>query len=155
MPDLKDLGFTVQEEGRDPLAPATLDMYRTLYDKPGAIPRKIVVYAYVLETKEAASAHFDRLAEAYRTAPVGTLLSDPLQAGDTKNQPPASKDSTSIAIGDQRKSFVSRTADKDGKNVWTDVYRFGRSVVSVQVLEIGDPAGLRTQVAELVKADAP
>lgn len=144
------------EQGRDPLAPGDVDMARALYDRPGPTERRAIVQAYLEKDVTAAQAQFAKVADAYRTMPIGMLLSNPLAAGNPQGQPAANRAAEGPALGDDHQSFITKSPDSQGKNVWTDVYRFGRAVVAVQVLESSetDAATARKQIAEQVQARA-
>lgn len=155
IPSLDELGYTMVESGRDPFAPADLDMARALYVNPEPYEQSLIVIVYVQDDAETASGQFKQLVDAYANMPIGALLADPLSAGDPQGQPPANRaiDSGPQA-GEERAWFRTQRADSRGTHVWSDVYRQGRVAVVVQVLSRDEAraADVREQVIDAVLA---
>ena len=64
-------------------------------------------------------------------------------------------DTPSPQAGDERKAYVTQAPDGQGNKVWTDIYRFGRLVAIVQLLDDGrttDQLDLRLQIAQKIAA---
>lgn len=156
IPTLDDLGFTMVETGRDPFAPADLDMARALYVNPAPYQQSIIVIVYVQHDAETAGGQFKQLVDAYANMPIGALLSDPLSAGNPQDQPPAN-DATNDGpgAGDERAWFRTRRPDSQGTHVWSDVYRREQVAVVVQVLSRNESEAsrIRRQVIESVFAN--
>lgn len=134
VPDLKSHGYTVLEEGRDPIAPDELDTYRALYGKSGGSAQNVIVIAYVQADEDAAGGQFSQVAEAYGNMPAAALLAGP-QAGGSATGPAVNRPiDDGPDLGDEHAWFRTGQADGSGNHVWSDIYRSGRAVVIVQVL---------------------
>ena len=83
----------------------------------------------------AAEEHFAALQQAFVTMPVAALLDDPLAAGNPKGQPAANSpvvDGPQIA--EDAEHFRTKSADRSGQHVWTDIHRIGKVTVVVQAI---------------------
>ncbi len=94
------------------------------------------IEATVLSDAAAATAQWTSISTALRNPPPDLL-------GASSSQ----KDTTATNVGDQSKAYITAKPDPQGNQVWTDVYRFGRSVVVVQVLSKDEPAAQKARVA--------
>jgi hypothetical protein len=151
IPDLTDLGFRVEPGGggQDPFVPETIDHARQIYAGPEG--GEIIVRLYIHPTAEEAEAGFTQLVDAYSNAPLGTVLENPLDAGNPQG-PPAFNEADGPAIGDAVQSFVTKQPDRNNRGVTTDVFRHGRLVAVIQVLgdASSDHMDLRSTVANRI-----
>ena len=93
---------------------------------------------YVFPAADMATREFTALSAALRTPPPG-FLGGPKATWVDANAP---------AVGEQQKAYVTRDTDPQGNRAWTDIYRFGRVVVIVQLLDTGqDQLAQRTALA--------
>jgi hypothetical protein len=147
LPDLKDLGYTLTQKGKDPGAPAAVDSMQALYAKDDGSSKAIQVRVYVFPTVAAAKQQFTTVAAAFKNPPpevFGTDVKD--------------LDATSPKAGDQQKSYVTDKPDSNGNSAWTDIYQGGPVLVIAQVLDQGSggagPMNVRTQIAERIFKNA-
>ena len=142
VPDLGPLGYTVQQKGKDPGA-GTADVYRALFAKSGGKAALTVLYAF----PDAATAldQYGALATALKNPPP-----------DFVGAKATFIDAASPAAGEEHKAYVTQAADGQGNKVWTDIYRFGRVVAIVQLLDDGktDQLDTRLKIAQLIAAKA-
>ena len=112
-----------------------LDEAGVLYGDPASTTPAIKLIIYVLVDEAAAQAHFNNLQTAFEAMPVAALLADPLSAGNPEDQPPANAlvaDGPEVA--EQTVHFRTKTSDRTGQHVWTDIHRIDSVVVVVQAL---------------------
>ena len=106
-----------------------------LYGEPTSPTPAIKLIIYVLPDVAAAETHFEELREAFANMPVTMLLDDPLAAGDPAGLPPVN---AVVATGpegaDESVFFRTKTPDRTGQHVWTDIHRIGGVAVVVQAL---------------------
>jgi hypothetical protein len=152
VPALSDLGYETFETGRDPLVPANVGMARALYQLGSDVSRKVSILVFLLPDEPMAAAQFDALGGGYATAPIGTLLDNPLTAGPPGDQPPANRDAAGPVLGQSARSFATIQADSLNNGVTTDIYRQGQLVWVVQLLHSAgeDHLDLRTEIASRV-----
>ena len=136
VPDLTSLGFTIGQSERDPAAQPGQDAHRALFQQTAAPNMGAKVEVSVLKDAAAATAQWTSISAALRSPPPDLF-------GGNSTQ----KDAVATNIGDQSKAYVTASPDKDGTMVWSDAYRFGRSVVIVQVLSRNEPEALKARVA--------
>ncbi len=132
-------------------------MARALFDRPGDYERRVIVIAYTYVDAAEAAAQFAVIEDAYRVMPIAALLANPLTLGDPQGQPAANIETgTGPELGDDQRAFRTARPDGGGANVWSDIYRFERIVVVVQVIERdeGAAATLRGQVARRIADEA-
>jgi hypothetical protein len=101
--------------------------------------------AYVFLEEATAAKQWSAYAEAFRNPPPDVL------GTASKNV-----DAASPPLGQLQKSYVTDKPDGSGNLVWTDIYRQGKVVLLVQVLDSakGDGMAIRKAVAERVLAKA-
>lgn len=143
LPDLAALGFHVVSQGRDPAAQPGQDAHRGLFQKDSAPKMSARVDVQVLADEQQAQSVWGVKAEAMRNPPPDFIGASATLATTT----PA-------AAADQARAYVTARADSQGNLVWTEVYRFGRSVVIVQLLgaDSAEATRARRTVAEAVAA---
>lgn len=140
LPDLTDMGLTQAEVQEDPVAKAAgQDSFGAIYTGKYSVQVRITVVG----DEDSARAQFDNLAVALRNPPaefVGTGV--------------AQSDNPAVIPGEISKGYVTAKPDGNGRLVWTDVSRFGRAIVIVQVLgkDNGDVVDLRTAIQERIQA---
>jgi hypothetical protein len=146
IPDLRDLGFQVVEEGPDPFARPDQDMYRALYADPEDQNRAVVAVIYLEEDEEMARNEFAALSRALENPPPDFFGGEATQIG-----------ADPLNLGDERAAFVTAEGDQFGRRVWTDIYRSGRLVLITQVMGMWDvdQSPTRSLVAERVIDEAP
>lgn len=138
IPDLKDQGFQLAEQGKDPFAGPEIDTYRALYQADDG--RAAMVLIYVEDNATAAQARYASLSTALEHPPAEFFGADAEQS-----------DAESIAIGDEQRAFVTAQADQQGNLIWTDIYRSGRTIAIIQLLASGeDQQDLRRAIASAV-----
>ena len=142
VPDLSALGYTVQQQGKDPGA-VSQDVYRVLFARENGRGAMTVLYAFPDDAT--AKSQFAILSAALKNPPPD-FVGAKATFIDT-GSPPA---------GDERKAYVTQALDGQGNKVWSDVYRFGRLVAIVQVLDDGksEQLDLRLQIALKIAAKA-
>ena len=141
MPDLAALGLRLVSQQRDPAAQPGQDAHRALYQKDTAPKLSARVDTQVLPDNGQAMQVWGIKAEAMRNPPpdfIGASATFVVAA-------PA-------AAGDQARAYVTSKADSQGNLVWTEVYRFGRAVVIVQVLgtDVPETARARATIAQTI-----
>jgi hypothetical protein len=141
VPDLTSLGYTVQQQGKDPAAGA-VDVYRALFASKTAGHAAMTVL-YNFPDVATAKTQYASLADALKNPPP-----------DFVGSKATFVDTPSPAVGDAQKAYVTQAADSGGLKVWTDIYQIGHVVVIVQVLDSGatDQLPLRGQIASAVAA---
>ncbi len=142
VPDLSALGYTAQQQGKDPGA-GSQDVYRVLFARENGRGAMTVLYAFPDDAT--AKSQFAILSAALKNPPPD-FVGGKATFIDT-GSPPA---------GDERKAYVTQALDGQGNKVWSDVYRFGRLVAIVQVLDDGksEQLDLRLQIALKIAAKA-
>ena len=120
-------------------------MWRVLWQKAGSA-NGALAKIYVFAAADEATRQFTALAAALRTPPPDFL-------GGAKA---TWVDANAPAVGEQQKAYVTRDTDPQGNRAWTDIYRFGRVVVIVQLLDVGQDqlakrAALAAKFAEKAK----
>lgn len=145
VPKLDDLGYQLTQQGKEPAIIGDVDSALALYQKQGS-PKSVQVRVYVFPDAGNAEKQWAAYAEAFRNPPPDVL------GTSAKNV-----DATSPQVAQLRKSYVTAKPDGSGNNVWTDIYRQGRVVALVQVLDSasGDGMAVRKPVAERIFARAP
>lgn len=145
IPDLTSLGFTIGQSERDPAAQPGQDAHRALFQQAAAPQMAARVDVTVLKDAATATSQWGTLSQALRNPPPDLF-------GGASSQ----KDTLATNIGDQSKAYVTAKPDTSGTQVWTDVYRFGRSVVIVQVLSRNETEGqkARIAIADKIRAQA-
>jgi hypothetical protein len=143
IPDLSALGYRRIQQEADPGALAQgQDGHRALYQK-GTTNEAALVYVLLLKDDAAAQGDF------------------PVRSAALKNPPPdfvggaaTYSDATPPNVGDERRGYVTASADSQGFKVWNDIYRFGRVVAIVQVLGPGTNEQLpaREAIAKALQA---
>ena len=129
--------------GRDPAELGGMESAVAQYT--GEDKQQVQVRVYVLPSEQLAETQFNAFAAALKNPP-------PEFVGVNAKF----KDAESPDLGENRKSYVTETADASGYSAWADVYLKGRTVLLVQVVdtsEDGEP--LRSEVADRALADAP
>lgn len=113
-----------------------------LYQTPGG-SQSVQLRVYVFPEAANAERQWSAYAEAFRNPPPDVL------GTASKNI-----DTISPPLGQLRKSYVTDKPDGAGNLVWTDIYRQGRVVVLVQVLDTarGDGMAIRKPLAERILA---
>lgn len=139
-PDLAPLGYTVSRQGKDPGA-GSQDVYRVLFGKANGRSAMTVLYAFPDET--IAKSQFTALSTALKNPPP-----------DFVGSKATFIDSTSPPVGDQQKAYVTQIPDGQGNKVWSDIYRIGRLVAIVQLLDEGksEQLDLRFQIGQKIAA---
>ncbi len=142
VPDLSALGYTAQQQGKDPGA-GSQDVYRVLFARENGRGAMAVLYAFPDDAT--AKSQFAILSAALKNPPPD-FVGAKATFIDT-GSPPA---------GDEHKAYVTQALDGQGNKVWSDVYRFGRLVAIVQVLDDGksEQLDLRLQIALKIAAKA-
>lgn len=145
VPRLDDLGYQLTQQGKEPAAIGDLDSALAMYQKSGTT-KSIQVRVYVFPNDAAAEKQWSAYAEAFRNPPPDVL------GTASKNV-----DAASPPVGQLQKSYVTAKPDAGGNNVWTDIYRKGRAVALIQVLDSasGDGMSVRKPVAERIFAKVP
>lgn len=116
---------------------AGADVWRVIWQKTGTL-NGALAKIYVFAAEDVATEQFGALSAALRNPPPDFL-------GGAKA---TWVDTASPAAGEQQKAYVTRDADPQGNRAWTDIYRFGRVVVIVQLLDVGqDQTTQRTALA--------
>jgi len=143
VPNLEDLGYRLVQQGKEPAALVGLDSALALYQKQGSAQLQLRIYVFPDETT--AERQWSAYAEAFRNPPPDVL------GTASKNV-----DATSPTLGQLQKSYVTDKPDGSGNLVWTDIYRQGKVVVLVQVLDSAkvDGMAIRKPVAERVLTKA-
>jgi len=136
IPDLAPLGFTIGQSERDPAAQPGQDAHRALFQQTASPQMGVKVETTVLKDAAAATAQWASISAALRNPPPDLF-------GGKSTQ----KDTAATNIGDQSKAYVTASPDKDGTLVWSDAYRFGRSVAIVQVLSRNEAEAQKARVA--------
>jgi hypothetical protein len=144
LPKLDDLGYALAQQGKDPLAPPSVDTAQAIYLKPNS-NRSIQVRIFVMGTADLARTQYRTYADQFRNPPPDVL-----------GIPSKNVDTLSPKVGDEQKSYVTEKPDGQGNSVWTDIYRAGRVVFFLQVLDAasGDQMTLRTTVAGRIASKA-
>jgi len=127
IPELSSEGLALLEQGRDPFAPETVDVWRAHYQSSDG--RAAIVLVYVEADEATAAIQYATLAEALRHPPPEFFGADADQL-----------ETDAIALGDEQRAFVTATADNAGNLVWTDIYRSGTAIAIIQLLAIGEDA---------------
>ena len=96
----------------------------------------VKVETTVLKDAAAATAQWASISTALRNPPPDLF-------GGNSTQ----RETAATNIGDQSKAYVTASPDKDGALVWSDAYRFGRSVAIVQVLSRNEAEAQKARVA--------
>ncbi|MEO6397150.1 MAG: hypothetical protein ABIP13_01665 [Tepidiformaceae bacterium] len=136
VPDLTPLGFVIGQSERDPAAQPGQDAHRALFQQSGAPKMGARVDVSVSKDIPTAMAQWASTSTALKNPPP-----DLFGASSSQN------DTAATGIGDQSKAYITAKPDPSGTQVWTDVYRFGRAVVIVQVLSRDEAAGQKARVA--------
>ncbi|MEX2081089.1 MAG: hypothetical protein WEC33_05690 [Dehalococcoidia bacterium] len=159
LPNLVDLGFRLQDQGKDPLVGAEQDMARAIYGPTSGRNRQVLMRVYFADSEAEAFELFGKIAQAYAVMPVQALLAqDPTEASPDLPGGPANVSSDSgPALGDEQAWYETTQPDSEGKAVWTDIYILGRAVVAIQLLDLetADSLAARTEIARRVLAKAP
>ena len=115
-----------------------------LYQKQGGA-QSVQLRIYVFPETANAEKQWSAYAEAFRNPPPDVL------GTASKNV-----DAASPPLGQLQKSYVTDKPDGAGNLVWTDIYRQGRVVLLVQVLDTarGDGMTIRKPVAERILGKA-
>ena len=121
---------------RDPAAQAGQDAHRALFQQTAAPQMGARVDVTVLKDHATATNQWETLSQALRNPPPDLF-------GGSSSQ----KDAPATNIGDQSKAYIPAKPDTNGTQVWTDVYRFGRSVVIVQVLSRNEVEAQKARIA--------
>jgi hypothetical protein len=139
VPDLGSLGFVAAQQGPDAATGPKVDVHRVLWQKSGT-NRGALGVIYVFPDAAAATQQFTVLAEALRNPPPDYL------GGAKANWTEA----PSPKVGEQQKSYITSEPDGQGNRAWTDVYRMGRVVTIVQLLDSaqGDQMTTREAIAK-------
>ena len=139
VPDLGPLGYTLVQQGRDPAAIGSADVYRALWQKGQTSPKGALAAIYVFADANTATQQFTILADALRNPPPDYLGG----AKATFDPAPSPK------VGDQQRSYATKDPDGQGNRAWTDIYRVGRVVAIIQLLDSAqsDQVQLRTTLA--------
>lgn len=142
IPDLTSLGFTIGQSERDPAAQPGQDAHRALFQQTAAPQMGARIDITILKDAAAATTHWGTLSQALRNPPPDLF-------GGNSSQ----KDAPATDVGDQSKAYITAKPDGEGTQVWTDVYRFGRSVAIVQVLSRDEGAAqkARLMIAEKIR----
>ncbi len=144
VPKLDDLGFRVIEEGPEPGVPAPVVSAAAIYRSEDLL-KQVQVRTRVMPDEDAARQEFGVLSEALRNPPKEFLG---IEAKFV--------DTASPQIADERKSYKTEAADGRGYSAWTDLYRQGRTVIILQVVDnTSDGLPLRQQVGERAVGAAP
>ncbi|MEP7215945.1 MAG: hypothetical protein ABI782_06795 [Anaerolineaceae bacterium] len=112
------------------------DAHRALFQQTAAPQMGARVDVTVLRDNSAATTQWGTLSQALRNPPPDLF-------GGSSSQ----KDAPATNVGDQSKAYVTAKPDTGGTQVWTDVYRFGRSVVIVQVLSRNEAEAQKARIA--------
>lgn len=146
MPDLSDQGLILMQEGRDPYLPEDSDTYRTIYADSQDATRGVLTAVYVEDDEARAIETFHVLKAALKNPPPVFFGGEAVQL-----------ESESLGIGDESAAWVTEQPDRNGRVIWTDLHRSGRTVLLTQVLESydADHSDFRRLVAERVFAKAP
>ncbi len=144
VPSLDDLGYKLAQQGKEPAAIGGLDSALVLFQKEGAA-QSVQMRVYVFPDDATAAKQWSAYAEAFRNPPPDVL------GTASKNI-----DAVSPPLGQLQKSYVTDKPDGSGNLVWTDIYRQGRVVLLVQVLDNArtDAMSIRKPVADRVLAKA-
>jgi hypothetical protein len=127
IPELSGQGLALLEQGRDPFAPETVDVWRAHYQSNDG--RAAIVLVYVEADEATAAIQYATLAEALRHPPPEFFGANAEQV-----------ETDVIALGDEQRAFVTATADNAGNLVWTDIYRSGAAIAIIQLLAAGEDA---------------
>ena len=140
VPNLDDLGFKLAEQGKEPVAASGLDSALALYKKQGSA-QSVQLRVYVFSEDANAEKQWSAYAEAFRNPSADVL-------GTTSKN----VDAVALPLGQLQKSYVTDKPDGAGNLVWTDIYRKGKVVLLVQVLDAAksDGTAIRKPVAERV-----
>jgi hypothetical protein len=123
LPELGDVGLRLTEKQPDAAAQAVgQDTWRALYAGSTQLS-SVQIYATVLHDVGTAERQFTQLATALRNPPPEFVGSGVPQL-----------DATPTSVGQNAKAYVTSRPDGRNQHVWTDIYRFDRAVVIVQVL---------------------
>lgn len=145
VPKLDDLGYQLTQQGKEPAIIGDVDSALALYLKQGTA-KSVQVRVYIFPSEGSAEKQWAAYAEAFRNPPPDVL------GTASKNV-----DTASPQVGQLQKSYVTGKPDGAGNNVWTDIFRKGRVVALVQVLDSasGDGMAVRKPVAERIFAGVP
>lgn len=146
MPDLSDQGLILMQEGRDPYLPEDSDTWRTIYADGQNATRGVLTAVYVEPNEDRAVETFHVLRAALEHPPAVFFGGDAVQL-----------ESEALGIGDESAAWVTEQPDRNGRVIWTDLHRTGRTVLLTQVLESydGDHSDFRRLVADRVFSKAP
>jgi len=143
IPALEDLGWAVAVSARDPGAPAGQDVWKAQYRNAAAPEKSAIVTVYVYETPSVASAAMSQLSAAIANAPASAPGAPFISFGSPN-------------VGEERAGFGSRSRDGRSNRVWSDLYREGRVVFWIQVVENDTASGAtREQIAKRAVAMVP
>ncbi|MGH2634141.1 MAG: hypothetical protein ACRDG3_12085 [Tepidiformaceae bacterium] len=144
MPKLDDIGFTLTQTGKPTVAQTGLDGAIGQYVRttPTAMSARVEISLY--PDVATATSQFGVLSDALQNPPPGLFGPDTTQTDTSRPGP-----------GDEGKSYVTSTPDGNGNFVWSDSYRFGRSVVVVYTLgtDAKDALTVRKAIGERLAAE--
>jgi hypothetical protein len=136
VPDLGSLGYVIAQQGPDAATTPKVDVHRVLWQKSGT-NRGALGVIYVFADEAAATQQFTVLADALRNPPPDYL------GGAKANWTEA----PSAKVGNQQKSYITSEPDGQGNRAWTDVYRMGRVIAIVQLLDSAQSDQMPTREA--------
>jgi len=146
IPDLTDQGLKLMEKGRDPYLPEEKDTYRAIFADRQDATRGVLTAVYVEDDEAGAVETFEVLKAALKNPPPVFFGGEAVQA-----------EAPQLEVGDQSMAWVTEQPDRNGRVIWTDLYRSGRTVLLTQVLGSYDVdhSEFRLLVAERVFSAAP
>jgi len=143
VPELDDLGYEAIPSTEGLIeGPGALQIRRDFQDP--ADGSKATIHLYTHSELAMAEETYTKVREAWKNPPPGSLGSRSATNVDTDGP----------ELGDESHSFRTEQSDSSGRRIWTDIYRFGRTVAVVQVLDVATADAqmeLRTELASRVE----
>lgn len=144
MPDVSDLGYERLPTNGTVIAQPGAKILRNDYQVGDDATRKLTIYVYLYDELPVAQTTYGTLRNALKNPPPGSLGSQTAKQEDT----------TGPEMGDERHSYRVTEPDGSGNRIWSDIYRFGRVVYLIQVLDrdVDEQMELRTELVSRAAA---
>lgn len=143
VPALDDLGYEEIPSMQEVIeGPGALQLRTDFEAADGS--GKAAIHVYTHSEQAMAEDTYVKVRDAWQTPPPGSL-----GARDVTNV-----ETDGPSLGDESHSYRTDRPDGSGNRIWTDVYRFGRVVAVVQVLDADVEDAqmeLRTELASRVE----
>ena len=123
VPKLEDLGFKLVEQTREPGLPENIDSAAAIYRGEDLL-QQVQIRIRVEPDEATAKQEFEQFAVLLKNPPK-EFLGVEAKFVDADSPP----------LGDERKSYKTAQPDGRGYSAWTDLYRQGRTVVLIQVVD--------------------